>query len=67
MANVNFFALVAKAGTKEGARPLFADLVVELVRLVNPAVRDVFANPGDWGIDAFVGTLAEGDAVAVWQ
>jgi hypothetical protein len=67
MNDINFFALAAKAGTKEGARPLFAQLVVELAHLVNPAVRDVYANPGDWGIDAFVGTLADGNAVAVWQ
>jgi hypothetical protein len=67
MNDINFYALVTKAGTKEGARPLFGELVVELAHLVNPAVRDVFANPGDWGIDAFVGTLADGDTVAVWQ
>jgi hypothetical protein len=67
MSDINFYALVVKAGTKEGARHLFGQLVVELAHLVNPSVRDVYANPGDWGIDAFVGELADGESVGVWQ
>lgn len=66
MTNITFHALVAKAGTKEGARPLFEKLVAQLVRLVHRGVRRVEANPGDWGIDVFVGTLDDG-GVHVWQ
>jgi hypothetical protein len=46
---------------------VFAQLVIDLVRLRHPTVRDIHANPGDWGIDAFVGTLDEGESVLVWQ
>jgi hypothetical protein len=66
MTDINFHVLRAKAGTKEGARPLFEKLVAQLVRLVHRTVRKVEANPGDWGIDVFVGTLDEG-GVHVWQ
>jgi hypothetical protein len=68
MTGVNFHTLITRAGTKEGARPLFARLAIELVDLVHRgAVRDIHANPGDWGMDAFVGTVDEGGSVLVWQ
>src|SRR4051812_19382154 len=66
MTNITFHALITKAGTKDGARPLFEQLVRQLVKLVHRGVRGVEANPGDWGIDAFVGALDEG-GVHVWQ
>jgi hypothetical protein len=66
MTQINFHTLIAKAGTKEGARPLFERLVAQLVRLLHASVRQVAANPGDWGIDVFVGMLDEG-GVHVWQ
>jgi hypothetical protein len=67
MATVNFLMLQARAGTEEGARVRFAQLVVDVVKVLHGNVRDIRANPGDWGIDAFVGTLDEGESVMVWQ
>ena len=67
MSSVNFSKLVVDAGTEEGARPMFARLVIDLVHLQHPSVRDVLENPGDWGIDAYVGSLDEGTSVFVWQ
>lgn len=67
MANVNFLLLAGRAGSKEAGRVRFAEMVVDLVNLIHGGVRDVYANPGDWGIDAFVGTLDEGESVLVWQ
>lgn len=63
---VNFHKLVVLAGTVEGARPLFEQLVNDVVEIAHPEVRAITANPGDWGIDAFVGDL-DGGKVGVWQ
>lgn len=51
----------------ETARAEFERLIEDIVALKHPDVRAVRANPGDWGIDAFVGQLAEGGSVMVWQ
>lgn len=51
----------------ETARAEFERLIEDIVALKHPDVRAVRANPGDWGIDAFVGQLAEGGSVVVWQ
>jgi hypothetical protein len=67
MADVNFLMLAARAGSTEAGRVRFAQLVIDLVGLKHPTVRDIRANPGDWGIDGFVGSLDDGDAVLVWQ
>lgn len=67
MSSVNFLKLAVDAGTEEGARPLFARLVIDLVHLQHPTVRDVLENPGDWGIDAYVGSLDGSKQVFVWQ
>jgi len=49
-----------------GARERFEDFVVATVKVILPSARPIRANPGDWGIDAYVGSLAHGQ-VAVWQ
>ncbi|MBF6621556.1 MAG: hypothetical protein ITG02_15170 [Patulibacter sp.] len=49
-----------------GARERFDTFVVATVKSVRPSARPVRANPGDWGIDVYVGSLAQGQ-VAVWQ
>src|SRR5690242_12699106 len=49
-----------------GARERFEAFVVATVKSVRPAARPVRANPGDWGIDVYVGSLAQGQ-VGVWQ
>lgn len=62
---INFHALIAKTGSKDGARASFEEMLAQLIRLSQPGVRRVEANPGDWGIDVFVGQLD--DLVSVWQ
>lgn len=51
----------------ETARAEFERLIEDIVAIKHPDVRAVRANPGDWGIDAFVGQLAEGESVMIWQ
>jgi len=51
-------------GDEAGARAKFERLVIQLAHLRHGAMG-VLANPGDWGIDAFIGDL-EG-TVAIWQ
>jgi hypothetical protein len=53
--------------TKEGARGVFEQLVEQVVGLQHPEVRSIEANPGDWGIDAFIGDLHEQGHVSIWQ
>jgi hypothetical protein len=47
-------------------RERFERLVTAVVREIHPTARSVRANPGDWGIDTFVGELSRG-TIAVWQ
>ncbi|MER6169862.1 hypothetical protein [Streptosporangium sp. NPDC001681] len=63
---IDFNFLVTRAGSKDGARATFEELIQDLVGAKHPEVSTVEANPGDWGIDAYVGSLAEGE-VSVWQ
>lgn len=62
---INFAAHVVR-GNEHGARQDFEEMIGQLVRAVRPGVtRMVAANPGDWGIDVFIGDL--GGAATVWQ
>jgi hypothetical protein len=64
-APINFAAHQVRANT-QGARQDFEEMIGQLVTAVRPGVaRIVAANPGDWGIDVFVGNL--GGLVTVWQ
>jgi hypothetical protein len=64
-ARINFAAHQVRANA-QGARQDFEEMIGQLVHAVRPGVaRMVAANPGDWGIDVFVGNL--GGAVTVWQ
>jgi hypothetical protein len=47
-------------------RERFERLVTSIVWEMHPTARAVKANPGDWGIDTFVGELS-GGTIAVWQ
>jgi hypothetical protein len=49
-----------------GARERFEHLITDVVKVFHPTARAVQANPGDWGIDTFVGVLSRG-TVGVWQ
>ncbi|WP_157157010.1 hypothetical protein [Diaminobutyricimonas sp. LJ205] len=64
---IKFEFLVQRLGSREAARDAFEQLVEDVVSLVHPDVHSVKANPGDWGIDAFVGELTRGGEVFVWQ
>jgi hypothetical protein len=64
-ARINFAAHQARANA-QGARQDFEEMIGQLVHAVRPGVaRMIAANPGDWGIDVFVGDL--GGSVMVWQ
>ncbi len=61
---IDFHQLIGPGG-KEGAREKFEALITQLVGLQHKGVMRVEANPGDWGIDAFVGEID--GVVSVWQ
>ncbi|MGC7102797.1 hypothetical protein ACPZ19_49715 [Amycolatopsis lurida] len=62
---INFRAHEVRANI-QGARQDFEEMIGQLVRAVRPGVAAmVAANPGDWGIDVFVGDL--GGRIVVWQ
>lgn len=64
-ARINFAAHQVRANA-QGAREDFEEMIGQLVTAVRPGVaRVVAANPGDWGVDVFVGNL--GGLVTVWQ
>jgi hypothetical protein len=56
-----------RTGSVDGARSDFEQMITQLVATTLPGVRTIKANPGDWGIDAFAGSLADGSTIAVWQ
>ena len=64
---IKFEFLVQRLGSREAARDAFEALVEDLIALIHPDVHSVRANPGDWGIDAFVGQLTRGGEVYIWQ
>jgi hypothetical protein len=62
---INFRAHEVRANP-QGARQDFEEMVGQLVRAVRPGVAAmVAANPGDWGLDVFIGDL--GGQIVVWQ
>lgn len=64
---IKFDFLIQRLGTREAARDAFEDLVEDIIELGHRDVRSIEANPGDWGIDAFVGQLTKGGEVFIWQ
>lgn len=65
--DVDFRFLGIRFGGQAGARDAFERLVADIVSIVHPDVQEIQANPGDWGIDAFVGDLGEDGEVHIWQ
>ncbi|GAA3587944.1 hypothetical protein GCM10022222_85670 [Amycolatopsis ultiminotia] len=62
---INFRAHEVRANT-HGARQDFEEMIGQLVRAVRPGVAAMIAaNPGDWGIDVFIGDL--GGHITIWQ
>ncbi|MHA7210069.1 hypothetical protein [Arthrobacter sp. MDT1-65] len=65
--DVDFRFLETRFAGPAGARDAFERLIADIVGIVHPDVQEVQANPGDWGIDAYVGDLGKGGEVHVWQ
>lgn len=51
---------------REAGRAKFQRLVTDIVKATRTDAREIAANPGDWGIDTFVGQLAGGE-IDIWQ
>ncbi|MET4644134.1 hypothetical protein ABID95_003877 [Streptomyces atratus] len=66
MGTINFEFFKIKTGSVDGARAQFEEMIQDLVGIIHPDFSTVEANPGDWGIDAYLGSLTGGD-VDVWQ
>ena len=62
---IDFAYLRNRAGSAEGGRASFEDMVVQLVGIDFPQVQNLRPFPGDWGIDGYIGELD--DVVSVWQ
>jgi hypothetical protein len=48
-------------------RERFERIVTDIIKVTIPLAREVQPNPGDWGIDTFVGDLEEDGTVMIWQ
>ncbi|CAJ58922.1 MULTISPECIES: serine/threonine protein kinase [Frankia] len=62
---VNFRAHELNTGSEEGARGDFEMMIAQLVDALHPGARRISPNPGDGGIDVFLGRLDDG--IIVWQ
>jgi hypothetical protein len=65
--DVDFRFLETRFAGPAGARDAFERLIADIVAIVHPDVQEVQANPGDWGIDAYVGDLGREGEVHIWQ
>lgn len=65
--DIDFRFLETRFAGGAGARDAFERLVADIVGIVHPDVQEVQANPGDWGIDAYVGDLGKEGEVHIWQ
>lgn len=65
--DVDFRFLETRFAGSAGAREAFERLVADIVGIVHPDVQEIQANPGDWGIDAYVGDLGKDGEVHIWQ
>ncbi|MFJ9624683.1 serine/threonine protein kinase [Streptomyces sp. NPDC101181] len=63
---INFEFFKIRTGSTAGGRDLFEKMIQDVVDVKFPGSSTLEANPGDWGIDAYIGTLLEGEA-SVWQ
>ena len=62
---VSFHVHVPRTGSIDGARAEFEQMIAQLIKVTMPSARQVAANPGDWGIDVYVGHL--GEQIGIWQ
>ncbi|GAB3852749.1 hypothetical protein ACFPIJ_48270 [Dactylosporangium cerinum] len=54
-----------RLGSDDAARVDFHRMLTALIQVRHPTATEVRANPGDWGIDTFVGSLV--DKINIWQ
>lgn len=62
---IDFRTHLLRAGGDEAARIDFQRMISALVGATHPTATDVRPDPGDWGIDVFVGQLI--DRISIWQ
>jgi len=62
---IDFRIHAIRTGSDEAGRVDFHRMLSALVGVTHPTATDVRADPGDWGIDVFVGSLV--DKVMIWQ
>jgi len=62
---IDFRVHLIRAGNDEGARTDFHRMLSALVGVSYPTATDMRADPGDWGIDVYVGSLI--DRISIWQ
>lgn len=62
---IDFRIHAIRTGSDDGGRTDFHRMLSALVGVTNPTATDVRPDPGDWGIDVFVGNLTE--RIAIWQ
>lgn len=62
---IDFRTHLLRAGGDEAARIDFQRMISALVGATHPTATEVRPDPGDWGIDVFVGMLI--DRIAIWQ
>jgi hypothetical protein len=62
---LNFEEHRFRLGSDDAARVDFHRMLTALIQVQYRAATEVRANPGDWGIDTFVGSLV--DKVNIWQ
>lgn len=62
---IDFRIHAIDAGSDDGGRVVFHRMLSALVGVEHLAATDIRADPGDWGIDVMVGSLAE--SILIWQ
>ena len=62
---IDFRIHAIDAGSDDGGRVVFHRMLSFLVGTEHPTATDIRADPGDWGIDVMVGSLAE--SILIWQ
>lgn len=62
---IDFRVHAMAAGSDDGGRVLFQRMLSALIAVEYKAATDIRPDPGDWGIDVMVGSLAE--SIMIWQ
>jgi len=62
---LNFGEHRFRLGSDDAARVDFHRMLTALIQVQHQTATEVRANPGDWGIDTFVGSLV--DKINIWQ